>query len=165
MRWFCAGILISILLICACTQEKSEKKWGRAAPFSLYDTDSVLFSLKDYQNTPLMIHFWADWCPHCREEFPKLQQAYEKLKLHGFEILAINSGQSKEHVREIRETYQLTFPLLVDEEAKTAKNYNVSGLPSSYFVDGKGVIRDVYIGWLESEKVVEFFERLKNEDQ
>ena len=155
--------LFYIFLIgCTILSVGCEKKTGEeiVAPppaFELYDTDSVLYSLKTYKGNPLMIHFWADWCPHCREEFPKLQQAYQNLKDRQIEILAVNSGQSRAHVLEIKETYGLTFPVLVDEKAQVAKLYQVTGLPTTLFIDSNGMIFKKYIGWLDEAQILEIF--------
>ena len=84
----------------------------------------------------------------------------ENLK-DNFEILAVNSGQSKNHVKDIQESYKLTYPLLVDKEAKTATAYGVAGLPSSYFVDKTGKIVKVHVGWAETEDIISIVEALR----
>jgi peroxiredoxin len=154
------GITIFIL---GCGQKPDFQEFGNAKPFELYDTDSVSHTLENYRGKLVLIHFWADWCTHCRQEFPKIQKAYEKLKPQGFEILAVNAGQSRKHVLEIKISFNLTFPLLVDEEAETAEIYGVTGLPTSFFVDGEGKIREKHIGWLEEEKILEIFKKLHEE--
>ena len=156
-------IVMVIFLVSACQKEAALKDHGPAKNFILYDSDSVRYELADFQGKIVMIHFWADWCPNCRGEFPKIQSAYEKLQSKDFEILAINSGQSKAHVREIRESYELTYPLLVDRKSETAKSYGVSGLPSTYFVDRTGKIVKVFVGWLESDDIVSTYEQLKHQ--
>ena len=156
-------MISSLLLVYGCQQEQGKIELGTAPLFTLYDSDSVLYSLKDYHGKLVMIHFWADWCPHCRAEFPKLQRAYEKLKPKGIEILAINSGQTREHVKEIKITYALTYPLLVDVEAKTAEKYKVSGLPTSYFLDKNGTIQEKFIGWMEEEQIISIIEKLRED--
>ena len=155
--------LILVLTMFGCSRQKNSEDLGYAKPFSLVDTDSVLFSLTDYQNKPVLIHFWADWCTHCRQEFPKIQNAYNKIQPMGIEILAINSGQTREHVLEIKTSFALTFPLLVDEGAKTAEKYAVSGLPTSFFVDGKGKIREMHIGWLEEQQILDTFKKIQDD--
>ena len=156
-------ITIFCLLIVNCDQKENRSAMQKAQPFTLYDTDSVSYSLKDYPGKLVMIHFWADWCPHCREEFPKLQHVYEELQSEGFEILAVNSGQAKDHVQEIKDTYALTYPLLVDEEAKTAEKYKVSGLPVSYFIDGNGMITEIVVGWIKESQIKDIVKKLKAE--
>jgi len=163
MRFFhLLGLLI--ILFSGCDQEVKKADLERAQTFTLFDTDSVAYSLNEYDSVLVMVHFWADWCPSCRKEFPKLEQAYKQLKSKGFQILAVNSGQSRNHVLEIKNSYGLTFPLLVDEEGKTAAMYKVRGLPTTFFVDKKGLIRQTIIGWMEEEQIIEIFEKLGSEE-
>jgi peroxiredoxin len=162
MNFLSAMVMLLFLLMVSCSVEKEKIEIEYAPSFTLYDTDSIAHNLNKYQNQLIMIHFWADWCPNCRKEFPKLQRAYQELRSDGFELIAINSGQTREHVREIKDTYGLTFPLLVDEEAITAKEYNVAGLPTTFFVDGAGKIRQKHVGWLDDEQIIRIYNSLKS---
>ena len=157
---FLIGLLLIISTIC-CNKQDAVQKLGRAKPFQLYDTDSVLFSLEDYKNKPVLIHFWADFCAHCRQEFPKIQNAYDVLKPKGYEFFAVNSGQTKEHVREIKTSFGLTYPLLVDDEKKTADLYGITGLPTSLFIDRNGKIREKHIGYLEEKQILDIFKKIE----
>jgi len=144
---------VVLFFLFACGQPLKLEDHGQAKPFTLYDTDSTRYELKDYHGKILMIHFWADWCPNCRGEFPRIQKAYQQLQGKNFEILAINSGQSTAHVRDIKTTYQLTYPLLIDRKSETAGIYGVAGLPSTYFVNPQGNIVKIFVGWLETEDI------------
>ena len=156
-------LILYFLFFLGCGQKTETEDLGQAKPFLLYDTDSVEFALEDYKNKPVLIHFWADFCAHCRQEFPKIQKAYDVLQPEGYEFFAINSGQTKEHVREIKNTYGLTYPLLVDEEKKTAELYGVTGLPTSLFIDRNGIIREKYIGYLDEKQILDTFKKIEEE--
>ena len=163
VRYLQVFLIILIATLISCGHQKDVQNLREAKPIELYDTDSVLYALENYKGKLVLVHFWADWCTHCRQEFPKIQKAYEKLNLQDFEILAVNAGQTKEHVFEIKMSFNLTFPLLVDEEAKTAEVYGVTGLPTSFFIDGNGKIRDKHIGWLTEKQILEIFNKLYEE--
>ena len=157
--------LVLLAIFFACGQQKEQYTPRKAQPFTLTDTASVEYSLSDYQGKIVMINFWADWCPSCRKEFPKMQQVYDSLKPQEFEILAVNSGQSREHVKQIQQEYHLTFPVLVDEASAIAKLYSVAGLPTSYFVDRKGMIRNVVVGWMKEQEMVKNFYQIKEDSR
>ena len=55
------------------------------------------------------------------------------------------------------------YPLLVDEDAKTAETYGVSGLPTSFFIDGSGKIREKHIGWLDEQQILEIFKKIQDD--
>ena len=151
-------VLAVILLSCG---EKGESFETYKAPvFSLLDADSVSRSLGEYRSQLVMLHFWADWCPHCRGEFSEMEKAYQILKAKGFEIIAINSGQSMDHVREIRDTYGVTFPMLVDESKELTEVYAVKGLPVSFFLNEQRNVIKTEHGWLTESKVIEIYNQL-----
>jgi len=155
--------IVILIFLLACDQQLQLEDRGPAGEFSLYNTDSVLYQLTDYRGKIVMIHFWADWCPKCRDEFPRIQKAYQQLQGKNFEILAINSGQSAAHVRDIKTTYQLTYPLLIDRKSETAETYGVPGLPSTYFVNPRGNIVKVFVGWLETEVIFRTVDLIKKQ--
>jgi peroxiredoxin len=155
------SFIFCLLSFTACNQEKYPAVIIEATPFSLTGADSVQYNLTDYRGKVVLLNFWADWCPHCRKEFAKLQQANDELKRRGLEILAVNVGQSREHISELRQEYALTFPLLMDEKKEIAGKYGVTGLPVSFFIDRKGFIREKLIGWLNEEQIKLVFERIQ----
>ena len=156
-------ILIFVFLI-SCTNSKSRLRAGQKAPdFSLYTPQKEKISIKNYQGKYLLIHFWADWCSQCRAEFPKLENSYQYLKNQKFEIIAVNAGQSAEHVRDFIEFYNITFPMVMDEDLKVSKQYSVAGLPTNYFIDDKGTVFKIIIGWVNQEQIIKILGEMKNE--
>lgn len=61
-------------------------------------------------------------------------------------ILGINQAEAAETVDKFRQTTHVTYPLLVDEEMEVNRQYSVANLPTTIFVDGNGVIREVFVG-------------------
>ena len=157
--YFLLNVVI-ILILFGCQEKSEQKPLGQAVSFRLMDTDSTYRQLEEFKGRIIMLHFWADWCPHCRQEFPELQNAYNALKDRGFLIVGINSGQPYEHVIGIQQEFNLTFPMLVDEAAGVAKKYNVAGLPASFFIDVQGNILASEVGWAKEDKIIEIFDRL-----
>ena len=159
-KWYLFGFVLVVLG--SCVEKPSQEKVITAADFRLVDTDSTYRQLSDFKSKIIMIHFWADWCPHCRQEFPELQKVYDELKSKGFLIVGINSGQSFDHAIGIQQEFNLTFPMLVDEQAKVAEEYKVVGLPTSFFINEQGKIVATEVGWVKVDKVKEIFDQLTN---
>jgi peroxiredoxin len=171
----CLSALVPFLLcafvplcLCAffpsCSQEKKTEQLRAFIPFSLPGVDSLEYSLSDYGGKIVLLHFWADWCPHCRKEFIRLQQASDELKDKGLVILAVNVGQGREHVLELKREYHLTMPLLLDDKKEIAEKYGVTGLPTSFYLDRAGKIREKQIGWLTEQQVRTTFEKIAAEN-
>jgi peroxiredoxin len=104
---------------------------------------------------PLVIRFWADWCKYCEPEMKAIDAVYRRHKEKGLEVFAINAGQDKPAVAAFIRKLGVTYPILLDEKSSIAKRYGVIGLPTTYFVDAKGVVRGKVIG--EADEAV--FER------
>jgi cytochrome c biogenesis protein CcmG/thiol:disulfide interchange protein DsbE len=127
---------------------------GYLAPdFTLDDLAGVKASLSDFRGRPVMINFWASWCPPCRAEMPDIVAAYGQHKDKGFVVLGINEGESVEYVRPFADDFKMTFPVLLDKDGKVADLYRVRGLPTSFFVDRNGVIVSIFYGPMTGESL------------
>jgi peroxiredoxin len=93
-----------------------------------------------------VIRFWADWCHYCEGEMKAIEPIYQRYHSQGVEVLAINAGQDAATVAAFAGKIGASYPLLVDESAGIAKQYGVMGLPTTYFVDGRGVVRAKIVG-------------------
>jgi len=153
-------LFLSAFLISGCTS-KTEETYGIAENFKLPDVNRAEHALSDFKADIIMLHFWADWCAHCREEFKGLEKTYQDLKSEGFLIIAVNVGQSKDHVKGIQEEYHITFPMLRDADKKVSELYQVKGLPASYFVSSDGQIKYQRSGWIKAEEIADRFYALK----
>lgn len=128
-------------------------KEGFSAPaFSLdilnAEISTAKVSLTDFRGQVVMINFWATWCSPCREEMPAIQSVYEEYREQGFEVLAVNTTfQDNEFdVKDFVAEYNLSFPILLDRSGDVSQQYQLRGLPSTYFIDRQGVIQTVIVG-------------------
>lgn len=121
---------------------------GALAPaFTLTDLDGETHHLMDFHGRPIIINFWATWCPPCREEMPDLQRVYEQYQADDLVILAINNDEPPQVIREFVEEHDLTFLMLLDETNVVTRLYEVQSYPSTFFIDRSGRIRhDTYSG-------------------
>ncbi|MEE8618987.1 MAG: redoxin domain-containing protein [Dehalococcoidales bacterium] len=154
-------ILASGILATGCStpaevSEVEAPEIGKAAPsFQLTDIDGQTVSLSDFQGKPVLLNFWATWCGPCRFEMPYIQEVYNERSEPGLVILAINIGESFAKVKEFMQDYNLSFPVLLDLEGKVAEKYNILPIPTTYFIDSDGIIRDMQIGAFRSVAEIE----------
>lgn len=140
----------------AATPTLAQPHTGFAAPnFTLTSTTGEPFTLADLRGKVVLINFWATWCPPCRAEMPAIDAAYRASKDAGFIVLAVDQMESADIVNAFRAKYNLSFPLLLDSDGSINRQYLVSALPTSFFVDRKGVIRDMMIGGSMSREFIE----------
>lgn len=128
---------------------------GMQAPdFTLTNMNEQKVSLSDYRGQKVFLNFWASWCPPCREEMPDMQKLHEK---YGDEvvILAVNVGESKSATANFMMENGLNFSVLLDKDKSTAQNYLVRGIPTSYFLDQNGVIKEKVVGAVSYQRMLE----------
>ncbi|HWR38095.1 MAG TPA: TlpA disulfide reductase family protein [Patescibacteria group bacterium] len=89
---------------------------------------------------PLVINFWATWCPPCREEMPELNRfaAAHKEKV---DFWAVNIQEPVSKVSDFMQQNQYTIPVLTDLDGEVAKSFRVTAIPTTVVVDRNGVIR------------------------
>ena len=146
------------LLIFAC-KEKPEKsslpKLGTAAiDFNCQDLKGQTWSLDKVRGKVVLLRFWADWCPYCRYEMPVIDKYYRKLNKEGFLVLAVNVKQSPEVALAFTAQLDITFPIPLDPEGELARRYGVYAIPTNFFIDRQGVIREILIGEVFREEKV-----------
>lgn len=127
-----------------------------ALNFHLQDLAGDTVSLEDFQGRPVMINFWATWCAPCRIEMPALQATQDAHQDDGLVILAVNDQQAPEEVTRFVEELDLSLTTLVDQKGIVSELYNVFNFPTTYFVDGDGVITAVHRGLLVEEQIEEY---------
>lgn len=120
---------------------------GAVAPdFSLTSIDGDQLRLSDYRGKPVILNFWATWCPPCRAELPALEEIWQQYDENVI-VLAVDQGESPQTVANFtREQVPVTFPVLLDIDQSVGDGYWVNSLPTTFFIDADGVIQDMRIG-------------------
>jgi thiol-disulfide isomerase/thioredoxin len=93
-----------------------------------------------------MVNFWATWCGPCKIEMPLFVHAYERNRDAGLVVLAVDVQEEPEGVRQFRDQYGLSFPILLDRDGQISTLYRVRGLPTTFFVDTNGVVAVAHRG-------------------
>ncbi len=128
-------------------QRPASPQVGFPAPdFTLSRADGQTLRLADLHGQPLVLNFWATWCPPCRAEMPALQSAAQTFGGRGVRVLAINQAEEPAQVTAFMQTLQLDLPALLDRDAAVSQLYRVRSLPTTFFLDREGVIREIVIG-------------------
>ena len=119
---------------------------GYAAPqFTLTALNGEEFDLSSLRGTPVVLNFWATWCPPCRAELPELQAASERYEGQ-VAIIGVNQAETAGAVAEAAEGIGLTFPIPLDRSGSVSRLYGVRSLPTTFFIDRDGVIRQIQNG-------------------
>lgn len=120
---------------------------GRPAPdFTLPGLDGNPVSLSDFNGRPVIVTFWASWCPYCKDDLAALQATYERHREAGLTLLAVNILEPAELVKSHAEASGYTFPILLDADGALAAQYHVRAIPTHVFVDAGGIVKAQLIG-------------------
>lgn len=127
---FLAVIFLSLLSISAMSAPAPE--------WTLKDAQGKEVSLKDYDGKVLILHFWATWCPYCKRLQPGLDKLYKEYKEQGVELISISFAEDEgaQPQKSIDDRGHHFKTLLHGDEV--AKMYQVSGTPTTFFIDKKG---------------------------
>jgi peroxiredoxin len=122
---------------------------GFLAPdFSLTTLEGTALALSDFQGKAVLVNVWASWCSPCRAEMPAMQRTFEDYEDLGFTILAVNAAtqDNRADAEAFIEEMGLTFPILFDTDGYVYEQYQISALPSSFFILPDGSIQEVVFG-------------------
>lgn len=143
-------ILIVALLLAACGNDKPKANIniGSMAPtFQTFRVDGAPVHFPAaYIGKLLIVRFWADWCRYCEGEMKAIEAVYRRHRNKELEVLAINAGQDKATVDAYIRKIGISYPALLDEQSAIARSYGVVGLPTTFFIDAKGIVRAKIVG-------------------
>lgn len=103
---------------------------------------------------PVLLNFWASWCPPCVVEMPSLELLATRFEAEGLEVLAINFRETDATVRRFLEQTALSLPVLRDRDGGAAKAFGVRIFPSSIAIGRDGRARFSVTGevdWMGAE--------------
>jgi peroxiredoxin len=142
------------------TGQSPKAEVGRAGPdFLLERPGGGTLRLSDLQGRPVLLNFWASWCFPCRAEIPELVAAYERYKARGLVIVGVNLQEADDIVLDFADEFGMTFPIVIDRDGELGDSWRlggpIRGIPTTYFIDATGVIRDQYYGPLTKDALAE----------
>ncbi len=133
---------------------------NRPAPdFSFIDIDGVEGALSDYRGEVVLLEFWGSWCGPCRVDTPKLVELYDSFNPLGFEILAVNRGETSEIVNRYNAKHGVTWrQVLQAEDGPILQQYDVRTYPTYILIDRDGNIVESLRVWKLPSALNELFE-------
>jgi len=149
-------ILFSGVSFAAESLPVSSKAEAALVDFSLQDLNGKTVSSADFKGKPVIMFFWATWCPYCRVEIPVLAKKYNEIKGNNIELLAIDIGEKADKVAKFMRQANAEFPVLLDLDSRVANSYNLLGIPTFIFINTQGKI--VFQG---NDLPEDYIERLK----
>lgn len=136
-----------------------------AAPdFTVQDAGGNTVSFSQFKGKPIVLNFWASWCPPCKAEMPDYQKMYAQYAPEGVTFLMVNltdgSRETVSTAKQFLKANRYTFPAYFDVKYKASDAYGISSIPDSIFVNRDGTIAAAYSGMLDAKAMKKNIEAL-----
>jgi cytochrome c-type biogenesis protein len=138
------------LAVAGCTRDQAQPiEIGKPAPrYAATTLSGDSASIAGFAGKVVLLNIWATWCHPCRDEIPYLEKLYEQHRADGFEIIGVSvdaRGQDAE-IREFVQEFRMTYPIWHDPDERVQSTFLAIGVPASYLIDRRGVLRWRRIG-------------------
>ena len=152
---------------------------GSQAPdFLLVDQGGEPIRLSDFAGTPILLNFWATWCPPCREELPLFQRVAEEVGEGELQVLLVNNDEGRDRAIQFLEANNIELEtaldatseqrerfmnesLTPDSTLEVMRRYRARGMPTTIFIDADGIIQGVWVGLITPGKAAELLADIK----
>ena len=132
---------------------------GDLAPnFTLISLDGDIITLADYHGEkPVILDFFATWCPNCRRDMPKLSNWYEQYK-DKVEVIGVNLQERDTTVERYASSAGISFPIVLDPRAEVARAYGVQFTNYHVLINKEGIIAGVVPGDIKKSHILSLIE-------
>ena len=162
------GIFVTGLVLAA--QPGSRPASGSTAPdftIPLYEDYRAglpaTVKLSDLRGKVVIMNFWASWCVECRKESDALEAVWRSYRDQGLIVLGVDYLDNQTPAYAYLKSYNTTYPVGIDMQEQISRQYRITGVPETFFIDKKGVIRKTVIQALTRQELDATIQSLLNE--
>lgn len=130
----------------------------RAVDFSLQKLDGGTITLSEFRGKkPVVVDFWASWCPNCQRDMPNLNRFYEKYK-DKVEVIGVNLQERDSVVRDFIESKNIAFPIALDPFKKASNSFRIQYTNTHFLIDINGNLVRTIPGDIRESDIISLIE-------
>ena len=125
-----------------------------APDFTVYTADGKAVKLSDMKGMPVVLNFWASWCPPCKSEMPDFDEICKEFEGKvTFMMVNLTDGENEtvESARNFIHMMEYTFPVYYDTDMDASTVYRIESIPTTFFIDAEGYLIAYGSGALDGE--------------
>ncbi len=145
------------------SESSSEQDRFLAPDFTVEDSSGKSVKLSDLRGKPVVLNFWASWCPPCKAEMPDFEKVYADVgdEVSFMMVDLVGDRETKEDGAEFIKEQGFTFPVYFDVAGEGAMNYGITSIPTTLLIDAEGYIVTGSQGMIDEESLRKGIELLK----
>lgn len=145
-------LFVAFLAVGLRNQNRSAGRPAGAAPdfeFTTFEGEKI--RLSELRGQGVVVNFWASWCVPCRIEAPILEEAWQREQNANIVFLGLDYLDQDHKAKEFLDEFGITYPNGPDLQSEAARNYGITGVPETFFIDPNGVVAANKIGEIRTE--------------
>ena len=119
------------------TTEPGYSEYDPAPDFIVFDANGNPVRLSDMKGKPVVLNFWASWCPPCKAEMPDFDKVSRELDGEVV-FMMVNVWDTQSAAEAIIDSMGYTFPVYFDLLEDAVSKYGIESIPQTYFIDKWG---------------------------
>lgn len=146
------------------TDTGSNENLKMAPNFKMLDYNGNEVTLESLRGKPVVLNFWASWCPPCKAEMPDFEEAYQAYGEDIQFVMVSHLAWGRDTVESAKEFYDnsgYTFPIYFDYQFEAYNAYEINSIPKTFFIDENGGIVAEVHQMISRNQLFEYLERLK----
>lgn len=139
----------------ATTSKSGFTRVGQQAPNFEFKSiiNSEMITLSEHLGKPVVINFWASWCPPCREESELLEKTYKEFIGQKIQFIGINIQDTEIEAKNYIAQYDITYPNGMDLDGRISIDYGIIGLPVTFFINEQGIVNTRWVGAISESQL------------
>ncbi len=123
------------------THTDEELELDPAPDFTVYNNEGNTVKLSDMKGTPVVLNFWASWCPPCKAEMPEFDEIckeYDGKVVFMMVNLTDGMQETQESAQAFIDSMGYSFPVYFDKDSDAAYKYGIQSIPTTIFINANG---------------------------